>query len=60
MPLLELHCQYCGHKWEYNTYFSLKDKQLRCSICNDSNIKSKPMEQVRQDQDVFGYNKKEE
>jgi len=60
MALFEMHCQYCGHKWEYNAYFSPKHKEIRCNICNDPNVKYKSLEEVEKNKDVFGYNKTKE
>jgi len=60
MPVFEMHCQYCGHRWEYSVYFSPKDKQIRCSVCNDPNVKYKSLEDVEKNKDVFGYNVKAE
>lgn len=47
---------YCGKKWETSLYFSPKDKQIRCIVCNDPNIKYKTVDQIKKDADVFGYN----
>lgn len=60
MPVFEMHCQYCGKKWEINIYFTPKEKQIRCIVCNDPNPKYKPVEQIKRDSDVFGYNINEE
>lgn len=56
MPVFEMHCQYCGKKWETSIYFSPKDKHIRCIVCNDKNVKYKTIDQIEKDADVFGYN----
>jgi len=53
-------CQYCGKKWEVNIYFTPKEKQMRCIVCNDSNLKYKPVEQIKKDSNIFGYEEDDE
>jgi hypothetical protein len=60
MALFEMHCQYCGHRWQYSLYFTPKEKQIRCNVCNDPNVKFKSIENTAKDKDVFGYNVKKE
>jgi hypothetical protein len=55
MPMFEMFCQYCGKKWEVNIYFTPKEKQMRCVVCNDPNLKYKPVEQIKKDGNIFGY-----
>jgi len=60
MPLFQLECQYCGHKWEHSLYFMPKEKTIRCVICNDPNIKYQSIDDLKKTKDVFGYNVKKE
>lgn len=60
MALFEMHCQYCGKKWEINIYFTPKEKNIRCIVCNDPNLKYKSVDEIRKKADVFGYNLKNE
>lgn len=60
MPLFELHCQYCGKRWEAAYYFNPNKTELTCPVCKDHNIKAKLVDDVKKDKDVFGYNKTED
>jgi len=60
MPQFEMECQYCGHKWEYTTYFMPKDRTVRCNVCNDPNVKYESLDELKKKKDVFGYNVKKE
>lgn len=60
MGLYEMHCLYCGKKWEINIYFTPKEKSIRCIVCNDPNLKYKPVEQIKKDANVFGYEEEKE
>jgi predicted nucleic acid-binding Zn ribbon protein len=60
MPIFEMHCQYCGKRWEVTIYFTPKEKNVRCIVCNDRNLKYRELSQVEKESDVFGYNIKQE
>lgn len=50
----QFQCQYCGKRWTQSFYYEGTHEYLRCSVCNDNNIKVK---KEKIDTDVFGYNK---
>lgn len=50
-------CRYCNNKWDMNVW-TTKALAVRCSICNDSNIRIIEEEEDSKNRDIFGYNYK--